>query len=266
MITPLTSPVSNNNSRTLYGIIQNLNLTTSLDFVLDAADTRCYDGSSQTWTDPVAANNFFLGLDVTASATDPTFVGTAGLATDGTYFSFDGGDYFTETAAHTFADEWHQNNGAFSIVSVFYSAAASARNIFGNTAGNATDGGIDLSMLATDVIRLRKAITDTTDENLDSVATVTSASWNFVGVSFVEATPTATIRVNGTSLDLVPSASTSTEVPSNNTQICARGNNTRPFANTDRLACIAGWSAGIGSASVGNIYAALKARRFITLP
>ena len=264
---PIVAPVLNNNSRTLLGMIHNLGLSTSLNFVLDAADTRSYDGSSQTWTDPVSANNFFLGADVTATATDPTFNGTAGLATEATYFSFDGGDYFTETTTHTFADEWHKNNGAFTIVALLYATnGASSRFIFGNTDGSGTDG-IGIGFDSTEKVFVAHPPTNASTEIIGPAATaLTADSWNFVALSFDEATTTARFHTNSVVDSVSMTASTATDANPNVLRIGATGAATFPLGSGERLAGIAGWSTAISEASVTNLYNLLKARRFTSLP
>lgn len=265
MVTPFVPPIYNNNSRTLLGIIHNLGLSTSLNFVLDAADLRSYDGSSQTWTDATGNGfNFFLGADGAATATDPTFVGTAGLLTEATYFSLDGGDYFTETTTHTFADSWHKDNGAFSLVCVTYvPASAGDTYIFSNM--GATDG-VSFGMSSGEALSCARADSNTTVETETSSALLTTTSWNFAGVGFDEATTAMTLKINGTAETPTVGASTATDNNSQPLRICARGDAAVPLISGSRIACIAGWSTNIGAAALNNIYTRLKSRRFTSLP
>ena len=251
----------------LLDIIRELSLTANLNFVLDAADRRSYDGSSQTWTDATGqGNNFFLGIDGTATATDPTFVGTAGKADEGTYFSFDGGDYFTETAAHTFADAWHKDNGAFSIVCVYYPIAVAPFTVFSNTPTGLTDG-ITLESEGGAVLQMHHATTNLAFETVSTTPSVTTSSaWNFGGVSFLESGPTSNMRINGNALAPATAASTCTDNNSQPMRIGAYGDATNPNASGSRIACVAGWATNIGATALNNIYTFLKSRRFPSLP
>lgn len=262
---PHSSAVINNYNATLLGIIGHCALGANLNFVLDAADLRSYDGSSQTWTDATGnANNFFRGTTSGADATDPTFNGTAGLPTEGTYFSFDGGDYFTETAAHTFADNWHKDNGALSIVALVYPGNATTnQELFSNE--NGTDG-IDVLINSTGNLVFGHATNNTTREAILSSANYSATAWNFIGVSFIEATPAVVLRINTAAETPAVSASTATDANSQVLRIAARGDATLPLTSGSRLACIAGWSTAIGATGLANLYTVLKARRFTSLP
>jgi hypothetical protein len=245
----------------LLDIIRELGLTANLNLVLDAGDTRSYDGSSQTWTDASGnGNNFFRGTTIGADATDPTFNGTAGVATEGTYFSFDGGDYFTETAAHTFADNWHKDNGALSIIAVQYGAGFSF--LFSNTPASTADG-IQLTVGAANSV-FSHAITNATVETLTGPAA--TSTWNFVGVSFNEAGPTTDLRTNATASAPSTTASTTTDNNSQPIRIGAAGDATQINPAGERLACVAAWSTPIGATALAALYARLKARRFPSLP
>lgn len=253
--------------RTLYGIIREMKLTTSLNFVLDAADKNSYDGSSQTWTDATGNGfNFFRGTDGTAQTSDPTFAGTAGLPSEATYFSFDGGDFFKQTAAHTFADAWHKDSGALTLLAVVYAVDAGQRAIF-DTAGNTTDG-ILFRIGSNEAISFAHSTDNTTSETLASTATVTTSSWNFIACSWNEATPAGSLIINSTVEAMTsPSATTATD---NHPGVIRIGADTdaagKVMANGERLACIAGWSTRLSDANLTEIYKRLKYRRFTSMP
>lgn len=255
---------------TLYQILTDLSLTANLVVCLDAGDGACYDGSSQTWTDRVGGNNYFLGTTSGSDATDPTFNGSAGSASSGEYFSFDGGDFFKYTAAHTFADTWHRNNGAFSILAVVYtgSSKAASTRIF-DTMGALSAKGVAFEILSTRVLRFRHAYDNTpTMETRDGTATVSTSSWNFVAVAYDEATPTVDIVTNSTAeTPSAPTASTATGVPGASPRIGSYNDTpSNPFESGERLAMLAVFSSKLTTTQLGNIYTALKAQRFTTLP
>lgn len=254
----------------LYDILSELSLLTNINLCLDAADLRSYDGASQTWTDIIAANNFFRGTDGSATAKDPTFVGTAGLANEGTYFSCDGGDLFKETSAWSFASNWHKDGGAFTILAVgYFINGAAQRSIFANTDkiigiwGN----GIALTVNSTENLTLQHSTDNSTSQELASSAAVVAASYNLVAVTFNETTTTASLIINSTVQGFTPAASTATNAPSTNQRLSGTSDTPdRPFENTERYPCIAAWSTKLTDAQVSSIYTLLKARRFTSLP
>ena len=86
-------------------------------FDLDATLAGSYPGTGQVWTNLVAvpadgssaaSNNFHLGVDASADATDPAFSGSAG--SPAAYFSFDGGDYFYQQAISTYISNGHRTD------------------------------------------------------------------------------------------------------------------------------------------------------------
>lgn len=255
----------------LYDIIQSLGLTTGLVLCLDAGDSACYDGSSQTWTDRVGANNFLRGTTSGSDTTDPTFNGVAGAKSASEYFSFDGGDFFTESAAHTFADDWHKNNGAFTMLALYYIGASKSAmsKIFDNTGQLATASpGVSFMVQTNDTLRLFHAVNDTgTTESLTTTATVVLSSWNFLAAAFNEATPTCDLVINATAENFTPTASTATAAKAQSNRIGARtAAAASPFESGERLACFAAWSTKLTTTQVGNIYSLLKSARFTTLP
>lgn len=251
----------------LYQIIKELGLTSNLNVVLDVADPRSYDGSSQTWTDATGNGyNFFRGVDVSATATDPTFNGTANVWRDTTYFSFDGGDTMKQTAAHNFSDAWHKNNGACTLLAVYYPVGKAANSsIWMN---NGDNNGVGFSVLSTRVLRFGHSTSNVpATEGFNTTATVTSATWNFIAAAFDEATTTLDMHVNSTVEAKVPAASTATNSLVGVMRLSGTDDTpTSGLESTERLACFAAWSTKVSSANVQAIYTALKTRRFTTFP
>lgn len=251
----------------LYEIIKEAGLTSNLVVCLDAADTRSYDGSAQTWTDPVGANNMFLGTTSGVDATDPTFNGTAGLWRDTTYFSHDGGDFFVQTAAHTYSDGWHKNNGAFTLLFVAYLIdGGSARELWSNApdASLSAADGIGLSVSITEKVILQHSTDNTAFQDLTSAASVTAAQWNFVAAAFDEATTAASIVINSTTENFTPTVSTATDNKAT-IRISAGNAGGTPLLSGERVACFAAWSTKISDANLAILYRLLKGRRFTTM-
>jgi hypothetical protein len=73
----------------------------------------------------------------------------AGALSENEYFSCDGGDFFRETAAHTFAEPWHKDNGAFTVAGVVLMPGPAGGNdaatVFSSTIGTANGVNLVLS-------------------------------------------------------------------------------------------------------------------------
>lgn len=82
---------------------------------LDAGSAASYS-SGQTWFDLTSSDrDFHRGSGSGASTDDPTFVGSAGSPVS--YWSFDGGDFFTKASANdAFFNGLHKDNAAWSVV------------------------------------------------------------------------------------------------------------------------------------------------------
>jgi len=107
-------------NRTFQQIIEDLSLDTNLVLGYDAGDINSYDPDSdaQRWLDTTSVQqNMFLGVDVSADTTDPTFNGVAGRLTKDEYFELDGTDYFNfdTTPGPGFVSDFHQNNADFTL-------------------------------------------------------------------------------------------------------------------------------------------------------
>lgn len=254
---------------TLYKIISELGLEASLVACFDAGDIACYDGSSQTWTDRVGANNMYRGTTSGSEASDPAFSGVAGAATDSEYFSFDGGDLFKETAAHTYADNWHKNNAAFTVIALYYLGTKSALSrIFDTMGALATADGIGIHVVAA---RTPVVIHSTSNvpamASSTSTSTLTNSSWNFVGVAVNEAATNVDFVVNGTSDSKTFTASTATNAKAAPIRFSGYNDTpSSPLESGERYGAFAAFSSALTIAQLGNIYGALKAQRFTGLP
>ena len=88
-----------------------LDLTSNLRLVFDAGSSKSYDGSSQTWTNLVTAEeDAWRGANDSATTDDPTFNGTSGNLSSSEYFSYDGGDHHRLKSSPTWLDSFHKNN------------------------------------------------------------------------------------------------------------------------------------------------------------
>jgi hypothetical protein len=248
----------------LYDIIKELGLTTNLNLCLDAADPRSYDGVSQTWTDIIGGNNYFRGATSSSESTDPTFNGTAGNPGAGTYFSFDGGDHFNETSAQTFADNWHKNNGACSMVCVCWpkSSKAVQSGIWSNRGPLASSPGIVWENNGSQKLTFRHSTADATSEALTTTAVMTGDSYNFAGSSWDEATTTLLSQINGTAESVAGTASTATAANANVNVIGSEtGATDRWFENTERIVGLLLWSQALTANALTSFYTEVRSRR-----
>jgi hypothetical protein len=195
----------------------------------------------------------------------------AGAKSAAEYFSFDGGDFFTETAAHTFADDFHKNNGAFTVLALYFIGASKAAmsKLFDNTGQQAAGSpGTSLYVNSADTLSLFHAIDDAgSAEVLTTSATVALNSWNMLAAAFNEATPACDLVINATAQSFTPTASTATAAKATSNRIGARSAGAaNPFESGERLALFAVWNTKLTTTQIGNIYTLLKSVRFTTLP
>lgn len=131
----------------LLSIIQRLGVSTNLVLCLDAGDSSSYT-SGQSWLDRSGNGyDFFLGADGSATATDPTFTGSAGGLTSGEYFALDGGDYFKyDSANETWMTNIHKDNALFTLLTWFYPGGSGLSTIMGTSGNNLAHTGIFWSL------------------------------------------------------------------------------------------------------------------------
>lgn len=249
---------------TLMQLIQKNSLTSNLNLVLDAGDRSSFQSATdQTFYDVSGGgNNYFIGTTSGATATDPIFTGPIGRI-GSSYFRFDGTDrYFLEASAHTYADNWHKANGAFTIVYVAYFATRSDTvGIFSNIGGVSGNFGINLATNASSVLQLRRTTGAGGGTVVDSLLSVPSGSWTFIALSYNEATTSATCRVNGTTQQYTGLAQSGAVTNADAANKVSRGlpSTNEYHWNNDRMACTAHWSRALTSTELGNLYTDVKA-------
>lgn len=243
-----------------------LGLASNLRLCLDAGDDASYS-SGQSWLDTSGNGyDFFRGADGSATATDPTFNGTAGRRSSGEFWSFDGGDYFTyDTTNETWMQNLHKNNAIFTAVAWFYCAAVNG-SIFGNDQSLETNIGTDFIIGAgatSLVLGVRKGSTGNALAVLSTdlgLGTLTTSVWSMCSISVDEGAATGLMGINGsfasfTSTYTSPSASNAT----NTMQIGANGNGQRILPNNSRLASLMMWEGR--ALSQGELQALFQATR-----
>lgn len=249
-------------SQFLYDQIVRRSLTSQLQLCLDAGDSRCYDGSSQTWSDCSGnGHDFERGTSGSVESIDPSWTGSIGSWADSTYFAFDGTQYFTPTSFHTFAQGWHKNNGAFTMAAIVYLPTfVGVEIIFSTRNGSAADAGVNFRMTGAGLLTCSHSISTSGREVVSSAAAATQNSWNFLAISFDEATTTMRMQINGTAETPTASASTDTD---NHADPMAIGNVPDlgdPISAGHRMAAFAAWNTALGATALANLYADAKTR------
>lgn len=250
----------------LYDIIRELGLTTNLVGCWDVADLSCYTGTGDNWVDRVdPVNNIWERGQGTAAA-KPTFNGVAGVPTESTYWSFDGGDYFGEPGtAMTFADNWHKNNGTFSFIfGMYVIGTADFQSLFTSDAFGASINTMEINLTSAESPGI--AFNDSSAYNASN--SCTTSSWNIFGGSYSEASTNVDWNVNGTASSDTTTAKTSTATPGDTYQLMSNnaGGGTWVVPNGTRLAFVAFWNTAIGPSALSNLRATLKARRLPSAP
>lgn len=243
-----------------------LGLASNLRLCLDAGDDASY-ASGQSWLDTSGNGyDFFRGADGSATATDPTFNGTAGARSASEYFSFDGGDYFTyDTTNETWMQNLHKDNAIFTAVAWFYCAAVSG-SIFGTSTAQDTGIGTDMIIggaATTLVLGVRKGTGGSalavisSDLGLSNMAT---SAWSMCSVSVNEGATTGIMGINGSFATFTSTyTSPASGNASNTMQIGAAGNAQRILPNNSRLASLMMWEGR--ALSQGELQALFQATR-----
>lgn len=257
-----------------YQMIQAIGATASLDFCLDAADINSYDGSGQTWTDLTGnGNSFYRGSNNTAQASDPTFNGVAGALSEDEYFSFDGGDWFTETTGHTFAEAWHKDNAAFTIVAVIYRVDADDDiKVFRNVASTSAPGTsfninagrphLEISKSASgDALDIELSVDDLPEAIPNNAAFMYAVALN-------EATGTNGVTIRWNEAEITDTSTYNSPSSTDSTfayEFGRSGSSHEENSSGARLYCIAGWSRKLTDTELDNLYAQLQ-NRYSDLP
>ncbi len=251
----------------LFQILTDASLTTNLKVCLDAGDSASYS-SGQSWLDRSGGGyDFFLGADGSATATDPTFNGSAGGRSASEYFSYDGGDYNRyDTTNEAWMQTLHKDAAVFSLVIMVYGTVAG--RIWGTT-GNALGAGVELGVLSAAAPRLVGY--NASGVTIDKTATTIPGAgvWNMIGLSVNENGGNVSFHyLNGAYNQVSASntfdasyASPATGNANFTMEIGACGNGQTPVASGTRIATVAIWQGtALSKANFDTIWAAHKTR------
>lgn len=255
-------------------MIQAAGADSGLNFCLDAASDLSYNpggawsNPTQRWRDLTGqGNDFWRGSSSSSQSSDPTFNGTVGGLSANEYFSSDGDDIFQETAEHTFAETWHKDNAAFSIVCVLYLVSPGA-NIFANNGGGAN--GIIFSAATGTQLTIAVSESDPAPSG-QVLLRATSAKPSANAIGFYAVALDETVGANGVTLQINTTREKFTSTYSSPGTLGSFAPyrfgrvTTQSLASGTRFYVIAGWSRRLSDTELDAIYAQLKAR-YTSLP
>lgn len=179
-------------NKSFRSIIDDLGLSTGLQICLDAGDAASYPGSGQKWLDRANSYDFFLGIDGTVAADDPTFNGTAGGLTENEFWSFDNLKFFRyDSANEPWMNTLHKDNAKFTMAAwVRFENTANRSTIFGTLGTIATDIGIYVykhAIAQGNLLSFSVGNGAGSAAGLNSSTAFVSNQWTFVGFSLDEA-------------------------------------------------------------------------------
>jgi len=248
----------------LMQVAQSIN-GSSLKLCLDAGEARSYPGSGQTWSDLSGnGSDFYLGATSGAEASDPTFNGQVGARRAGTYFSFDGGDYFTmAVATPTWMQNLHKAGAKLGILAWWYMAASGGSQLLFATAGITwSEFGVSFEVVNGTAMRwvtLNNVVGGALQVGSGLVTPV--AKWTCIGISIDEAANSGFFFVDGQQAQfsaayVSPSASNASFTP-----MIGAVNGSNPPSNGSRCAGLLMWeSIAPGPAVFQRVYQATRGR------
>jgi Concanavalin A-like lectin/glucanases superfamily len=226
------------------GTLTRLGLTGGLKLCLDAGDSASYS-NGQSWLDRSGGGyDFFRGADGSATATDPTFNGSAGGLSSSEYFSFDGGDYFTyDSANEAWMNNYHKDNAKLTICAWIYFGGAGKR-IFGNNANDNAHIGFNIRGTGSSEFSFQVSNGATILDAKTAAGVLTTGVWHFVAASVDEAAGASggLLFVDGAATAFNAAyASPSSSAASFTTQIGTLGDSANIISSGSRIAFLAAW-------------------------
>lgn len=229
-------------------VLRKLGQMSSILQIYDAGDDASYS-TGQTWTD-LSGNgiDLYRGSGSGSDAADPTFNGTAGRRSSSEYWSFDGVDYFTLTAANPARIEnMHKNNATFTMLCWANPVNTTTnQSVFGNTQ-NVGNTGVHFVIANGGfcIARVMNAGSQELVAQNSGTPSYVAGAWQMFFWTMNEATGFGEIGWFGAASH---STSFTSTIPSPaaggasfTTQICARGNAGTPFSSGSFFNCFASW-------------------------
>lgn len=261
--------IGGSSNLSLYEAIIAAGLTSNCKLVLDAGDASSYS-AGQSWLDRSGNGyDFFRGATSGSNTDDPTFTGSAGDLTSSTYWSFDGGDFFTyDTTNEAWMEALHKDNALFSLIASVYIPDAAVHGVFGTMGTATTNIGVRLQFTTVEKLQFivaggASALNKTTDN------AVSAGAWHIIGLSIDEAGGSVSFFYTDGGYSQVSASNTfdaaylspSSSSATYTMQIGAAGNNGFPLANTTRLGFLGIWQGtALSKANFDTLYASTKGR------
>lgn len=250
-----------------FNVLRKLGLAPGLQFCLDAGDAASF-ASGQSWLDRSGnGQDFFLGLNGSATASDPTFTGTAGRLSSGEYFACDGGDYFTyDTTNETWMENLHKDSALFSFACWMYPAGSAAQGFFGTPGNSASNHGAQF-LCNTSNGNVSFQVANGSGTLALSVATnmgAAAGAWQFFAVMVNEAESRVVRMRNLTAAETASTySSPSSSAATNVFGIGQLGNGQSPLPSGGRIGFAAAWTGERTVKQMRDLYA-LTAPRFLS--
>lgn len=251
---------------TLMQAITNAGLTSNLQLCLDAGDPASYS-SGQSWLDRSGNGyDFFLGADGSGTATDPTF-NSAGRKS---YWSFDGGDYFTyDTTNETWMQNLHKDNANYTLVFFVYKVGVPTFLMSDNDGSSST--GVLFSARSGGADRIEIFIFNGVGTVLSktSDSAVPPNAWHMIAVSLNEATGAgggffyldgAYAQVGGSDTFSSTYSSPSAGSAGSTMHLCSLGTGNTPVVTGTLCFATAAWSTALTKANLDAIWTAMRGR------
>jgi hypothetical protein len=240
--------------------------TTNLQLCEDVADYASYTGTGQTWTDTSAsATSFYRGAGSGGGGDDPTFNGTAGALDANTYWSFDGGDYFTPVsgANPAWIEPFHKTNATFTIVAALYHPSGGVGGAVIGDRAAVSPTGFAFSVTSANKVNIAIYSAGSTVLNDTSFAlSLNVDAWNIIGVSLDGAggVTDGFEFINGATETFDPSFVGSVSNANAVACIASYGNGASPLQSGSRLAWIAVFNTDLSAAQMQAIYTQTRGR------
>lgn len=260
-----------NGRPTLKQMIDAISAGASLNFCLDAGALASYGGSGQVWGD-LSGNDidWNRGSSGDPDGADPAFNGTVGKLSESEFWSFDGGDCFSEALAHTFAEGWHKDNAALTLGAVAYLGSAATQYLWSTALEPGSGGTGSRFYIGSDGLLRWNVVTSGSNNILvASAASVPTGALVFLAVALDESVGSGggTFQINGTQESFSSTYATPTTSSSNGVYTLGNSQPGQAHALTSgsRLLCMFGASRRWSDAELSALRVRLRTR-FPTLP
>lgn len=223
----------------LYYALQKCGLLSGLQFCNDVGDRGSYTSGTKLLDLSGNGQDFDFG----AGGAAPTFTGTVGDLTDGTYLAHNGGDSQTyDSANEAWMDTLHKANAHFTLLFGVYLAASANNGLFGGSGNSLVQHGVQFFTNGANgvVFSCRNGSGAAAYTfNLSTTGGLGNypAGWNITGISINEGAGTGAIILNSGATTIAPAySSPSANAASFTYQIGALGSGAIPLANGGRYA------------------------------